>query len=118
MGYSGMLLLAAMTSDILLRGHQPYLLGRILTIALPWLSVLDAGTICLEGVWMEEPLEWLLGKSPLIKKVIEQIHQVAWSDFSIIIQGETGTGKSYIANLIHNLSTRIKGLYITVDTGG
>ncbi len=66
---------------------------------------------------MEESLEWLLGKSPLIKKVIEQIHQVAWSDFSIIVQGETGTGKSYIANLIHNLSTRKKGPFITVDMG-
>lgn len=66
---------------------------------------------------MEESLEWLLGKSPLIKKVIEQIHQVAWSDFSIIIQGETGTGKSYIANLIHNLSARKKGPFMTVDMG-
>lgn len=66
---------------------------------------------------MDESLEWLLGKSPLIKKVIEQIRQVAWSDFSVIIQGETGTGKSYIANLIHNLSTRKKGPFITVDMG-
>ena len=66
---------------------------------------------------MEESLEWLLGKSPIIKKVIEQIRQVAWSDFSIIIQGETGTGKSYIANLIHNLSTRKKGPFMTVDMG-
>ncbi len=66
---------------------------------------------------MEESLEWLLGKSPLIKKVIEQIRQVAWSDFSIIIQGETGTGKSYIASLIHNLSARKHGPFITVDMG-
>ena len=66
---------------------------------------------------MEESLEWLLGKSPIIKKVIEQIHQVAWSDFSIIIQGETGTGKSYITQLIHNLSARKKGPFITVDMG-
>ncbi len=66
---------------------------------------------------VEESLEWLLGKSPLIKKVIEKIHQVAWSDFSIIIQGETGTGKSYIASLIHNLSTRKKGPFTTVDMG-
>ncbi len=66
---------------------------------------------------MEESLEWLLGKSPLIKKVIEQIRQVAWSDFSIIIQGETGSGKSHIANLIHNLSARKHGPFITVDMG-
>ncbi len=69
------------------------------------------------NIEMEESLEWLLGKSPLIKKVIEQIRQVAWSEFSIIIQGETGTGKSYIANLIHNLSARKKGPFIAVDMG-
>jgi DNA-binding NtrC family response regulator len=66
---------------------------------------------------MAESLEWLLGKSPLIRKVIEQVRQVAWSDFSIIIQGETGTGKSYIANLIHNLSARKRGPFVTVDMG-
>lgn len=66
---------------------------------------------------MAESLEWLLGTGTLIKKVIEQIRQVAWSDFSIIIQGETGTGKSYAANLIHNLSARKKGPFITVDVG-
>jgi DNA-binding NtrC family response regulator len=62
-------------------------------------------------------LEWLLGKSQSMKGVIEQIHQVAWSDFSIIIQGETGTGKSTIARTIHNLSKRAKGPFITVDLG-
>jgi DNA-binding NtrC family response regulator len=66
---------------------------------------------------MEESLEWLLGKSPLIRKVIGQIRQVAASDFSIIIQGETGTGKSYIASLIHNLSPRKNSPFITVDMG-
>lgn len=62
-------------------------------------------------------LESLLGNSPIIKGVIEQIHKVAWSDFSIIIQGETGTGKSVIARTIHDLSKRVKGPFITVDLG-
>lgn len=62
-------------------------------------------------------LEWLLGKSMPIKGIIDQIHQVAWSDFSIIIQGETGTGKSTISRIIHNLSKRGNGPFITVDLG-
>lgn len=66
---------------------------------------------------VETSLELLLGKSTPIKKVIKQIHQVAWSDFSIIIQGETGTGKSVIASAIHSLSKRAKGPFITVDMG-
>ncbi len=66
---------------------------------------------------VEMSLEWLLGKSESIKAIIKQIRQVAWSDFSIIIQGETGTGKSFVANIIHNMSKRAKGPFITVDVG-
>lgn len=62
-------------------------------------------------------LEARLGKSPAIKKVIEQVSQVALSGFSIIIQGETGTGKTHIANMIHNLSRRAKGPFVKVDVG-
>jgi DNA-binding NtrC family response regulator len=69
------------------------------------------------GNEMDVSLEWMLGRSDAMKKVHNQIRQVAWSDFSIIIQGETGTGKTYIANLIHNLSERKKGPFITVDMG-
>lgn len=62
-------------------------------------------------------LEWVLGRSRSIKKVIEQISQVASSDFSIIIQGETGAGKSFVARTIHNLSKRAEEPFVTVDMG-
>lgn len=65
----------------------------------------------------ETSLEWLLGSSDIIKKVIKQIHQVAWSDFSLIIQGETGTGKTTVARALHNLSKRAKGHFVSVDMG-
>ncbi|HEX8948437.1 MAG TPA: sigma-54 dependent transcriptional regulator [Dissulfurispiraceae bacterium] len=66
---------------------------------------------------VDTSLEWSLGKGGAIRAVIEQIHQVAWSDFSVIIQGETGTGKSTIARIIHNLSKRAGGPFVTVDMG-
>lgn len=65
----------------------------------------------------ETSLEWLLGGSDIIKKIIKQIHLVARSDFSIIIQGETGTGKTTIARVIHDLSKRAKGPFVHVDLG-
>jgi DNA-binding NtrC family response regulator len=65
----------------------------------------------------ETSLEWLLGSSDIIKKIIRQIHLAAQSDFSIIIQGETGTGKTTIARLIHDLSKRAKGPFVNVDLG-
>lgn len=64
---------------------------------------------------VERSLEWTLGSGNAIKKVIEQIKQVAQSDFSIIIQGETGTGKTFVANVIHNLSKRSNKPFIKVD---
>ncbi len=66
---------------------------------------------------IETSLEYLLGKSDSMKKVIQQIHQIAYSDFSLILQGETGTGKSFIARAIHNLSKRANGPFVSVDIG-
>ncbi len=66
---------------------------------------------------VETSLEYLCGKSEPMKDVIRKIHQIAQSDFSLIIQGETGTGKSFIARYIHNLSQRSKTPLLTVDIG-
>ncbi|HEX8948701.1 MAG TPA: sigma-54 dependent transcriptional regulator [Dissulfurispiraceae bacterium] len=66
---------------------------------------------------VETSFQDIFGKSRAMQKVIEQIDQVAKSDFSVIIQGETGTGKSFFARAIHNLSGRSKGPFITVDMG-
>jgi transcriptional regulator with PAS, ATPase and Fis domain len=52
-----------------------------------------------------------------MKVVIDQIRQVAWSNFSVIIQGETGTGKSVAAEAIHNLSRRADQSFQVVDVG-
>jgi formate hydrogenlyase transcriptional activator len=61
---------------------------------LPELKMTD---YCLEGV---------IGKSPAIKKVLEQVAIVAPTDATVLLHGETGTGKELVANAIHNLSCR------------
>jgi DNA-binding NtrC family response regulator len=66
---------------------------------------------------MDSSLEYLLGKSSAMKKVIEQINEVAWTDFSLIIQGETGSGKTFISRAIHNLSKRADNPFVVVDVG-
>lgn len=66
---------------------------------------------------VEASLEWIFGKSGAMRGVIEQIRQVAWSNFSVIIQGETGTGKSVAAQAIHNLSRRAEQPLQVVDVG-
>ena len=66
---------------------------------------------------IESSLEWIFGRSKAMKSVIQQIRQVAWSDFSVVIQGETGTGKSLAAQMIHNMSKRTEKPFQAVDVG-
>ncbi len=64
---------------------------------------------------LESSFEWLMGRSTAMKSVIAQVKQVSGSDFSVILQGETGTGKSFLANIIHNLSRRAGKEFLKVD---
>ena len=57
----------------------------------------------------------IVGSSPAINSVIKQAEQVAISDSTVLIQGETGTGKELIANLIHKLSQRADKNIIRVN---
>jgi transcriptional regulator with GAF, ATPase, and Fis domain len=50
--------------------------------------------------------ELIIGKSPALETVLEQVERVAATDSTVLIQGETGTGKELIARAIHNLSSR------------
>ena len=50
--------------------------------------------------------EGIIGKSPAIQKVLEQVAIVAPTDSTVLLHGETGTGKELIARAIHNLSRR------------
>jgi len=69
------------------------------------------------NIAMETSLESTLGRSQGMARVIEQIRQVARSDFSVVLQGETGTGKSIVARTIHDLSERAKRPFVRVDMG-
>lgn len=62
-------------------------------------------------------LESLFGRSDAMKVIIRHIRQVASTDFSVIIQGETGTGKSVVAQTIHDLSKRARNPFQAVDVG-
>ena len=51
----------------------------------------------------------LVGESPAIKKLVEQIGRAAKSSASVLVTGERGTGKELVARAIHTLSPRAKG---------
>jgi transcriptional regulator with GAF, ATPase, and Fis domain len=50
--------------------------------------------------------EQIIGNSSALEAVLEQVERVAPTDSTVIIEGETGTGKELIAHAIHNLSSR------------
>jgi DNA-binding NtrC family response regulator len=66
---------------------------------------------------LESSFEEKLGRSVNIKKAIQQIQQISMTDISVIIEGETGTGKSVVAVLIHNMSKRARRPFVHVDIG-
>jgi transcriptional regulator with GAF, ATPase, and Fis domain len=57
----------------------------------------------------------ILGHSAAIKDVISQAGQVANTDSTVLIQGETGTGKELVARVIHNLSPRRERVMVRVN---
>lgn len=57
----------------------------------------------------------IIGKSPSMLRLFEQIKNAAETDASVIIHGESGVGKELVANAIHRLSTRSKGPFIKVN---
>src|SRR6202171_5392677 len=59
--------------------------------------------------------EQIIGNSPALETVLEQVEQVAPTDSTVLIQGETGTGKELIARAIHNLSARCGRPFIKLN---
>ncbi len=62
-------------------------------------------------------LESIFGRSRPMKAIIDSLCQIAATDFSVVILGETGTGKTFLANTIHNLSKRAEMPYVKVSIG-
>lgn len=61
--------------------------------------------------------DYIIGESSEAKELEEHINLVAPTELSIIVLGETGTGKEYISKRIHRKSTRNEAPFIAVDCG-
>lgn len=57
----------------------------------------------------------LIGRSPSMLHVLGQVQKFARSDITILLQGETGTGKELFARLIHDMSRRRPGPFVPID---
>ena len=63
----------------------------------------------------ERRFEQIIGASPALESVLEQVERVAPTQATVLIEGETGTGKELIARAIHNLSTRSGRAFVKIN---
>ena len=77
----------------------------------------------IENVYLQEEIktehnfEEIIGRSAALKKVLRGAEQVASSDATVLISGETGTGKELVARALHNLSQRKDTPLVKVNCG-
>lgn len=63
----------------------------------------------------ESNFDDIIGNSPALKKVLEQVAVVAPTETSVLLYGETGTGKELIARAVHNLSPRRERTFVRLN---
>jgi formate hydrogenlyase transcriptional activator len=74
-----------------------------------------------EKVYLEDEIrselnfEEIVGRSQALRAVLQEIETVAPTDSTVLIYGETGTGKELIARAIHNLSSRSKNSFVKLN---
>ena len=90
-------------------------------------SIIAAGAAELKFTPFEERIEILpsdkeslgamTGRSTVMREIFGLIERIAPTDATVLIEGETGTGKDMIARTLHQLSRRAQGPFIVVDCG-
>src|SRR5215469_10730207 len=68
-----------------------------------------------EEIKTEHNFEEILGTSSAIRKLLQVVEKVAATDATVLVSGETGTGKELIARAIHHLSNRKDGVLVKVN---
>ncbi len=71
-----------------------------------------------DGAEKEKILEELIGNSPAARRLKEEIRRLAAEDKNLLIRGEEGVGKSFVAELVHKLSGRSEYPLVKVSVGG
>jgi formate hydrogenlyase transcriptional activator len=83
--------------------ERRYLVADYATVAYP------------TGDQAERRFERIIGNSAALESVLDQVEQVAPTDSTVLIEGETGTGKELIAHAIHNTSPRCGRAFIKLN---
>lgn len=86
-------------------------------------QALEKRRLALENLYLRQELEkrrhrtQLVYSTKVMSRVMEMVDRVAPTDSTVLLTGESGTGKSLIARRIHEISSRSNGPFVTVDCG-
>jgi formate hydrogenlyase transcriptional activator len=127
-GMVGVLTLGTRRENAFSEDDLPFLtqVGRQVAIAIEHARTFsevadEKNKLALEKLYLEDELrselkfEQIVGKSEALRRVLEQIETVAPTDSTVLIYGETGTGKELIARAVHNLSTRKSAAFVKLN---
>ena len=80
------------------------------------MSEFESDEMNLDTQICSEPcFEEIVGRSPALQQVLQKVMIVAPTDSTVLLHGETGTGKELIARAIHNLSSRRERPYVRMN---
>ena len=63
----------------------------------------------------QENLNFIVGSNPIMKQIVDQAERVAYSSVSVLITGETGTGKEVLASAIHQMGPRANKPFMAIN---
>jgi formate hydrogenlyase transcriptional activator len=75
----------------------------------------DEGRLYVESAIPSEPFEEIIGESRALRDTLRQVKVVAATDSTVLVLGETGTGKELIARAIHNRSSRRERTFVKIN---
>jgi formate hydrogenlyase transcriptional activator len=68
-----------------------------------------------DEIHSEMNFEQIVGKSAALRRVLKQVETVAPTESTVMIYGETGTGKELVARALHHLSPRLAGAFVKLN---
>lgn len=103
--------------DYLVKPIDPDEIGILVSRALETRALRREVEVLRRQIGSGTELTELMGNSPPISAVVEQVATVAATPFSVLVLGETGTGKELVARAIHRQSERRAAPFVALDCG-
>jgi len=91
--------------------------GQTIAMGQTTLAIATSGAISVEPLSEESSWGAALGRSPAMRRLFAVLPRIAASDVPVLLEGETGTGKTMLAEAIHRHGDRMGGPFVVVDCG-